>query len=88
MSKLPRPGYQYHCSNEISVHCDRGTGKPRRAFCKYCGSRIIVREGYFGIFQWTGTGRYPLEKALKIYATERGAERARTGDLVVRFIST
>ena len=81
-----RLGRTYRCINSISVHCTRGTGRTTRQRCAYCGSILSQSEGYFGVFEWTGTGRYPLEAAVSLHSTEARAEAARTGEHVVRFV--
>jgi hypothetical protein len=76
----------HRCINAISVHCTKGSGKPKRKSCTYCGSLLSTSEGYFGVFEWTGTGRYRIADAISLHSSELRAESARTGERVVRFV--
>ncbi len=42
-----------------------GNGKPSRRKCANCGSALDVYTGLWGVFTWTGDGRYPQATALR-----------------------
>lgn len=70
------------------AHCTKGDGKPRRKACAGCGGRLAVYPGTWGVFVWTGTGRYPLTDAVRTFVRERAAERFTEQDerYVVRWV--
>lgn len=77
------------CASSLqSVHCTRGNGKPTRKACAHCGGRLRVETGLWGVFVWTGDGRYPLESAVSTTVREAVAERRTEQDsrYVVRWI--
>lgn len=68
-------GYQWSCGVQGSYRCERnGSGKPP-AKCRECGGWIVSRVGQYGVFAWTGDNRYPLDKAVKLYASPKVAEK-------------
>lgn len=76
------------CLNAISVHCLHGAGRGP-AKCRYCGSPLHRSTGVYGVFTWTGDGRYPREAAHATYETERAAQNyANLFNHVVRWINT
>lgn len=83
---IPR-GRRHECSGQVTPHCAKGDGKGP-AKCRACGGTIHVFQGCWGVFTWTGTGRYPLELAHRLYARYAAAERyiAVNTDYVVRWV--
>lgn len=83
-------GTRYECANNLSVLCSRGTIRPTRKSCAYCGGRLRVEHGLWGVFTWTATNRYPAEAAHSTHASRKAAEKMAGLDtstsLVVRFI--
>lgn len=51
-----------------------GAGKPKRKTCGRCGSQWLVEQGTYGVFVWTGDGRYPASDAVRTFRTEASAE--------------
>jgi hypothetical protein len=85
-----RQATRWRCSLSISVHCGRGNGQPSRKRCGYCGGTFYVEQGWWGVFVWTGDGRYPHTLAVKVFSAEGPAERyaVRTDSrYVVRWIA-
>jgi hypothetical protein len=85
-----KPGSRYRCTNSISVMCDRGNGKPSRQKCRYCGSRLHVESGVWGVFPWRVEGGYRMDTAVSVHPSERSAQSVVDADvsdtLVVRFL--
>lgn len=80
---------RHACTSSLqSVHCTRGNGQPTRKACAHCGGRLRVEEGLWGVFVWTGTGRYPVEDAVSTTVREAVAEDRLEEDsrYVVRWI--
>jgi hypothetical protein len=80
----------YECSvDEHSPH-SRGVGKPQIKKCKYCGGKLLVFTGLWGVFTWTEMNRYPRVNAKKIFINlKRAEDYAKTegrDTLVVRWI--
>lgn len=64
-------------STGISTFHSRGNGKPHGVGkCKYCRSDLTVVTGFWGVFRWTGNGRYPLDAAMSTHLSEQAADRA------------
>jgi hypothetical protein len=87
-----RPAVQsirYECTNGLGG-CQSGNGKPKRKTCAHCGGRFHVLSGVWGVFVWTGTGRYPESDAVSLHRLESQAHKATAADtaetLVVRWI--
>jgi hypothetical protein len=83
-----RVAHKHQCTLAISTLCTRGTGKPKRQRCSYCGGSIRMESGIWGVFQWTGKGDYPLSNALATFTSRARADVvANQGDnTVVRWI--
>lgn len=68
---------RYHCSlrdkTGLSIQHTAGNGVPPRK-CRYCSSRLTVERGLWGVFVWTGDGRYPREDAERTYVREQAAQ--------------
>lgn len=87
----PKLGYEHYCPHRVSVHCGGPkSGKPTTQKCSTCGGRWIVRRGTYGVFTWTGTGRYNIAAAHATFASQARADaRAAMSNgqnWVVRFI--
>lgn len=81
--------YRHECSARVSIFCDRGAGKGAPGGkCRRCKSALTVQRGVYGVFSWTGTGRYPLEDAHATFLRESAAEKRATRDArhVVRWV--
>jgi hypothetical protein len=84
-------GWDWSCVGRCA-RPSRGTTKPTRDRCAWCGRSLLVRRGLWGAFEWTGTGRYPVEAALALYASAAAAERFANArfdegeNVVVRFV--
>ena len=72
-----------------------GNGKPSRKRCANCRGEFYVQTGLWGVFTWTGDGRYPEAAALRTFTREPlaqayvDAENTRTdyaASLVLRWI--
>ncbi|MGN6575271.1 MAG: hypothetical protein ACTHKG_06265 [Nocardioides sp.] len=79
---------RHRCIHGIGVHCTRADGPPKRKRCGWCGGALLVESGLHGVFEWTGTGRYPAENAVKAFTSPALAERYTKRDTryVVRWI--
>ena len=91
MVKTPaKVAKRYHCPKN-DYFCYRGTRKPPSDKCRYCGSRLIIDTGLYGVFEWRGDGRYHEEEAKALFLTkpsaERYAEKHSADAWVVRWIS-
>ena len=73
---------RYVCCNagnaDAGAYHTRGNGKPSRKRCAGCGGAFYVYTGLWGVFTWTGDGRYPEAAALKTFTRYALAETART----------
>lgn len=91
---------RYVCSNDgneaAGLRHTRGNGRPSRKACAYCKGSLRVHTGLWGVFTWTGDGRYPEAAALRTGTRESvlqayvAGENERTGyeaNLVLRWIS-
>ena len=68
---------KYACryrGNDGSYSHTSGHGTPTRKTCARCKGPIDVQTGLWGVFTWTGTGRYPEDKAHATYASHKKAE--------------
>ena len=78
---------RHECVTNMSVHCTKGSGVPKRRKCAWCGSGFLVEEGVYGVFEWRGDGRYKLEDAKRVYQSRLAADKFIGGRaLVSRFI--
>jgi hypothetical protein len=83
---------RYTCRNEgnplSGATHTHGNGKPSRKRCAYCNGAFYVYTGLWGVFTWTGDGRYPEVTALRTFTRYAAAEAfADAGDeTVVRWI--
>lgn len=83
---------RYVCSNDgneaAGAFHTRGNGKPSRKRCAGCGGAFYVYTGLWGVFTWTGDGRYPEAAALATFTREQPAQAmAEAGkETVVRWI--
>lgn len=76
---MKRVATRFTCTNRVTAHCVSGTGKPRRKTCSACSSPLLIETGAYGVFNWTGTGQYPLHSAIgALYVRPDAAERAAT----------
>ena len=64
-----------------------GDGPPKRRKCALCGGPLNVLRGLWGVFTWTGDGRYPAARAHATFLREADADAATFGELVVRWIT-
>ena len=89
---LPKMGTTHRCLLGATSRCGaRIGGAPKTAKCRACGGAWLVQQGWFGVFAWTGDGRYPVANAVSLHATERMADKRidadTTGTLVVRWVT-
>ena len=80
--KLATRHWCIHQGNEAAglLHSE-GTGKgPASGKCRYCKGKIVTERGLWGVFAWTGTGRYPAEAAERT-STIKGAAQRRADTL-------
>ena len=84
---------RYVCSNDgneaAGLRHTRGNGKPSRKRCAGCKGSLRVYTGLWGVFTWTGDGRYPEAAALKTFTRYALAEicaNAGSDQTVVRWI--
>lgn len=80
---------RYRClSSSGLIRCEGD--HPKRLKCAACGARLHVFTGLYGVFTWTGDGRYPIASAHRTFARKAAAERMIDADttetLVVRWI--
>lgn len=81
-----KTGHRYECRRRCA-RPDVGNGQPRRKACSWCGGAYIVHEGVWGVFEWSGQGRYPVAEAKSLHSQEWRASKATDGtDLVVRWV--
>jgi hypothetical protein len=98
-TKPERLATRYVCSNAgneaAGFRHTRGNGKPPRKACGHCRGALYVYTGLWGVFTWTGDGRYPEAAALRTFTREALAqayvdgENTRTdyaANLVLRWI--
>lgn len=57
---------------------------PASGKCKGCGAPLTVERGLHGVYLWRGDGRYRVEEALALCATEAHAERVADRETVAR----
>lgn len=78
---------RHKCSIGNGYPHTRGDGKPKRRTCAYCRGPIHTETGTWGVYEWTGTGRYRLPDAIRTFSRERAADEfAENSDgLVVRW---
>ena len=92
LAKPERLATRYVCCNDgneaAGLRHTRGNGKPSRKACACCKGSLRVYTGLWGVFTWTGDGRYPEAAALKTFTREQPAQTmAEAGDqTVVRWI--
>jgi hypothetical protein len=67
-------GRRHYCPAGRYYPHTNGDGAPKRKKCAYCGSRIEVQEGVYGVFVWRGDGRYRRENAERLFAREAKAD--------------
>ena len=79
---------KWQCEHAKWTSCSRGDGTPKRKKCAYCGGRIRVLHGLWGVFAWTGDGHYPLSNALATFTSRKRADAAadKGDNTVVRWI--
>lgn len=91
-AKPERLATRYVCSNAgneaAGLRHTYGNGKPVRKRCAGCRGEFYVYTGLWGVFTWTGDGRYPEAAALRTFTREQPAQAmAEAGDqTVVRWI--
>jgi hypothetical protein len=72
-------GTRYACSLRHDPAAGRlhsiGNGTPRIRKCRYCGGRLHVERGRWGIFEWRGDNRYPLAAAIETTHSHKIADR-------------
>ena len=99
LAKPERLATRYVCCNDgneaAGLRHTRGNGKPSRKTCAGCKGPLHVYSGLWGVFTWTGDGRYPEAAALRTGTRESvlqayvDSENTRTGyeaNLVLRWI--
>lgn len=87
MQKLATRHWCVHKRNPAAgLQHTQGNGKPTRKRCRWCGGELVTQTGQWGVFAWTGTGRYPADEAESTYLSERAADR-RTDKLALRDIA-
>lgn len=76
----PAKGHEWSCINRYSGNChDRITStKPTTKKCPYCGGSWMERDGWYGVFHWTGTGRYPADEAVELFTREKRKRTSRS----------
>jgi len=92
--KLARKYACRYRGNDGSYSHTSGDGTPTRKKCARCGGPLDTETGLWGVFTWTGTGRYPEADAHEVFngiaRAERYAEKANAANpyanLVVRWI--
>lgn len=67
---------RHECLFGMAYPHTSGDGAPKRKKCAYCGGQIAVYEGTYGVFVWTGDGRYPIASALSVHKTRKSADLA------------
>lgn len=77
---------RYRCISEGTTRC--GGDQPKRRTCKHCDGVLMASEGTWGVFTWTGDGRYKAADAHRVYSSKTAADRfAAVNDYVTRWIS-
>lgn len=81
------PAIRHKCGNGFGYPHTRGDGLPKRRTCAYCRGRLVTETGTWGVYTWTGTGRYPLRDAIRTFRREKAADEFAMTDetLVVRW---
>lgn len=80
---------RHACINGGYPHTS-GDGAPKRKRCAYCGGSLYTSAGTWGVFVWTGDGRYPLDNAVCTFTRQTKADAYATAtrpDYVVRWVS-
>lgn len=79
-----RLAYRHYCtlryypgSGELHTH---GNGASPRLTCLWCKGPVTTERGLWGIYRWTGNGRYPWEDALYTYNRPQVAEKRAVSD--------
>lgn len=67
-------GRRHYCTSGDGYPHTSGDGAAKRKKCAYCGGRIAVHEGAYGVFIWRGDGRYRQETAERLFARESAAD--------------
>jgi hypothetical protein len=77
---------RYSCLYQGTIRCEGDQSK--RTKCKYCGSQIYTQQGLWGVFTWTGDGRYSLADAHRTFVRKSAADKYTTNDetYVVRWL--
>ena len=65
---------QYEGVGGAGIRHTSGNGKPARKRCEYCKGAFAVMTGLWGVFVWTGDGRYPRKDAERTYVREQAAQ--------------
>lgn len=95
--KLARKYACRYQGNDGSYQHTSGYGTPTRKKCARCAGPLDAETGLWGVFTWTGTGRYPEDAAhwtssynhptyAQGYADREHKLRPETTNLVVRWI--
>jgi hypothetical protein len=64
---------RYRCLYEGTSRC--AGDQHKRAKCQYCGASMYTMEGQWGVFTWTGDGRYKAADAHRVYSSKTAADR-------------
>jgi hypothetical protein len=79
----------YRYTGQARCPHTEGPGKPKLRKCRYCGGPFMILTGLWGVFEWTGDGRYPKASALWTGTSEHEAQAvadATSESAVVRWI--
>lgn len=89
MTKPLPSGQRHYCTAGSSYPHTSGDGAAKRKKCAYCGGRLAVQHGCYGVFVWRGDGRYRAESAVALFAREGRAEAETAKDerYVVRWLA-
>lgn len=81
-------GRRHYCTSGSGYPHTSGDGAAKRKKCAYCGARLAVQLGCYGVFVWRGDGRYSQTTAERLFARENAAEKHATTDprYVVRWL--
>ena len=80
VSKPRRLARRYVCVNEgneaagLQHTSGNGTPTPGRK-CYYCKGELRILHGLWGVFEWTGTGDYREEDAVRTYVVKDAADK-------------
>lgn len=87
----PAKGKQWICLNYQQCGSGPRATKPTTKKCPKCGSQWHERQGWYGVFHWTGDGRYPVDSAVELFTRESQAEsyvqKSNDDTLVIRFVT-